>query len=79
MKIITNGETVAVTGIPSIGGDVRVPLASAPAAIGDTVRLVADDGFVLASYTTANYLRHYMNGSSFWFVFSIHIVFYFII
>ena len=58
MKLITNGETVAVEGIPSIGaGDIRIPLASAPTAIGDTVQLQRDDGFVLASYTVADYLH----------------------
>lgn len=64
MKIITNGETVAVTGIPSIGGNVRIPLEAAPAALGDTVQLQRDDGFVLASYTVADYLRHYMDGTT---------------
>lgn len=65
MKLITNGETVAVEGIPSIGaGDIRIPLASAPAALGDTVQLQRDDGFVLASYTMADYLRAYMDGTT---------------
>lgn len=65
MKLITNGETVAVVGVPTIGlGTVCIPLMSAPTAIGDTVQLQSDDGFVVASYTVADYLRHYMDGTT---------------
>lgn len=65
MKLITNGETIAVSGIPSIEAeDIRIPLASAPEAIGDTVELQADGGFVLQTYAVAGYLRHYLDGNA---------------
>lgn len=65
MKIITNGKTIAVTGVPAISeGDVRISLASSPTAIGDTVQLIADNGFVLRTETVAGYLRHYMDGTT---------------
>lgn len=65
MKITTNGETVAVVGVPTIGGGtVYIPLASIPAAIGDTVQLQSDDGMVLRTDTVADYLRHYMDGTT---------------
>jgi len=65
MKLITNGETVAVTGVPTIGGGtVRISLEAAPTAIGDTVQLQADDGMVLRTDTVADYLRHYMDDTT---------------
>ena len=65
MKIITNGETIAVTGIPTIGGGtIRIPLQAAPKAVGDTVQLQSDDGMVLRTDTVADYLRHYMDGTT---------------
>ena len=65
MKITTNGETVAVVGAPTIGGGaVYIPLASVPTAIGDTVQLQSDDGMVLRTDTVADYLRHYMDGTT---------------
>ena len=65
MKLITNGETVAVTGIPTIGGGaVRIPLEATPTAIGNTVQLQSDDGMELRTDTVADYLRHYMDGTT---------------
>ena len=65
MKLITNGETIAVTGVPTIGGGiVRIPLEAAPANIGDAVQLQRDDGMVLRTDTVADYLRHYLDGTT---------------
>lgn len=65
MKLITNGEIIAVNGSPSIEADtIRIPLASAPEALGDTVELQADGGFVLQTYAVAGYLRHYLDGTT---------------
>lgn len=65
MKIITNGETIAVTGPPVIGADaVRYPLASAPASIGETVRLEADTGMHLRTDTAAHWLRAFLDGNT---------------
>ena len=65
MKLITNGEMIAVTGIPTIGGGtVRIPLEAAPADIGETVQLMSDDGMLLREDTVADYLRYYMDGTT---------------
>jgi len=65
MKLITNGETVTVAGVPTIGGGtVRIPLKVTPTAIGDTIQLQHDDGMVLRTDTVADYLRHYMDGTT---------------
>lgn len=65
MQLITNGETVTVNGTPSIGAeDIRIPLEAAPKAIGATVQLQRDDDFVLVSYTVADFLRAYLDGTT---------------
>ena len=65
MKIITNGETIAVTDFPFIGAeDIRIPLASVPATLGATVQLQRDDDFNLVSYTVADFLRAYLDGTT---------------
>ena len=65
MKIITNGETIAVTDFPFIGAeDIRIPLEAAPKAIGATVQLQRDDDFALVSYTVADFLRAYLDGTT---------------
>ena len=65
MRIITNGETIAVTDFPFIGAqDIRIPLEAAPKAIGATVQLQRDDDFILVSYTVADFLRAYLDGTT---------------
>ena len=65
MKIITNGETIAVTDFPFVGAeDIRIPLGAAPKAIGATVQLQRDDDFILVSYTVADFLRAYLDGTT---------------
>ena len=65
MKLITNGERIAVLGPVSIGADtIRYPLAAAPAAIGDTVRLEADTGMHLRTDAVADWLRVYLDGAT---------------
>lgn len=65
MKLITNGTSYAVTTVPTIGAQtVRVPLASAPPGIGDTVDLVSEDGLHLRTWHKADFLRAYLDGTA---------------
>lgn len=64
MKIITGGREYAVTGAPCISNDtVRYPLAEAPEAVGDTVRLIADTGMGLREDAVRDWLRAYVEGT----------------
>ena len=65
MKLIINGEAITVTERPSIGaGEIRYPLAAAPAAIGDTIRLETDTGMELRRDLTVDWLRVYLDGTT---------------
>lgn len=65
MKLLIDGTAYAVTTVPTIGAQtVRVPLASAPPGIGDTVELVSEDGLHLRTWSTAGFLRAYIDGTA---------------
>lgn len=65
MKLIIDGTAYAVTTVPTIGAQtVRVPLASAPPGIGNTVDLVSEDGLHLRTWHTEDFLRAYIDGTA---------------
>lgn len=65
MKLIIDGAAYSVTGMPSIGErTVRIPLAEAPPSVGTSLTLTADDGACLQGWTSKDWLRHYMDGTT---------------
>ena len=65
MKLIIDGTAYAVTAQPSIGErTVRIPLAEAPPSAGTSLTLTADDGMRLQGWTSKDWLRAYLDGTS---------------
>lgn len=65
MKLVIDGTAYAVTAQPSIGErTVRVPLAEAPPSAGTSLTLTADDGMRLQGWTSKDWLRAYLDGTT---------------
>jgi len=67
MKITVNGTEYRCTGRPSLCDPIRFNLPDGqpdPATLGGTIRLLANDGFELATVNVAEYARAYIDGTS---------------
>jgi hypothetical protein len=67
MKIAVNGTDYRCTGRPSLCDPIRFNLPDGqpdPATLGGTIRLLANDGFELATVNVAEYAWAYIDGTS---------------
>ena len=63
--MITNGTDRAGTTVPAVGAQTaRLPLATAPPGIGDTVKPASEDGMCLNGGTGRDFLRAYIDGQA---------------
>lgn len=63
MKLITNGTDRAGTTVPAVGAQTaRLPLATAPPGIGDTVKPASEDRMCPNGGTGRDFLRAYIDG-----------------